>query len=76
MASKRINPETLVTHFNIAFPIGSDVSVRRDNGEILETKTRSVAWVMGGHSAVVMVDGIAGGYAVDRITRREPAKVA
>ena len=25
------------------------------------TKTRSEAWVMGGHSAVVMIEGISGG---------------
>jgi hypothetical protein len=32
-----------------------------------ETKTRSEAWVMGGHTAMVMVDGVAGGVMVESV---------
>ena len=31
------------------------------------TKTRSQAWVMGGHSAMVMVDGVAGGVLLESV---------
>lgn len=32
-----------------------------------ETKTRSEAWVMGGHSVMVMVEGVAGGVLLDSV---------
>lgn len=50
-----------------AFPLGCRVTVRRDNGELLDTVTRSEPWIMGGHSLVVMVEGIAGGYLLERV---------
>lgn len=48
-------------------PIGTKVLVRKDDGSVLETTTRSLAWLMGGHSAMIMVEGIAGGYRLDRV---------
>lgn len=47
--------------------VGTPVRVRRDNGDVLETVTRSEPWLMGGHSWMVMVEGIAGGYALHRV---------
>lgn len=44
-----------------------DVIVTRDDGSEFQTKTRSVAWIMGGHSAVIMVNGIAGGIRLSRV---------
>lgn len=67
---KRGNPEKQVAAFNTTFPVGSPVWVRKDDGRQEATKTRSEAWVMGGHSAMVMLDGIAGGYACERVTAR------
>lgn len=32
-----------------------------------ETKTRSEAWLMGGHTAMVMVEGVAGGVMVESV---------
>jgi hypothetical protein len=32
-----------------------------------ETKTRSKAWLMGGHSAMVMVEGVAGGVMIESL---------
>jgi hypothetical protein len=32
-----------------------------------ETKTRSEAWVMGGHSVMVMVEGVAGGVLLESV---------
>lgn len=53
--------------WNRLYPSGTPVEVTRDNGSILTTKTRSEAWVMGEHSCVVMVDGISGGYLLERV---------
>jgi hypothetical protein len=35
--------------------------------EPMVTKTCSVAWVMGGHSAMVMVEGVSGGVALESV---------
>jgi hypothetical protein len=58
----------LVAAWNDSVMVGAAVSVKRDDGSELETKTRSVAWVLGGHTAVVKVEGIAGGYLLTRCT--------
>lgn len=50
-------------------PLGTLVNVRKDNGSTLATKTRSDPWVLGG-TAVIMVEGISGGYSLDRVTVR------
>lgn len=57
-----------VTEFNEANPVGTAVNVRKDNGDIFRTVTRSAAWVMGGHTAMVLVEGISGGYMLERVT--------
>lgn len=56
--------------FNKRYPIGTSVTYY----ELIEplakprtTHTRSEAWVMGGHSAMIMVDGISGGVCLDHI---------
>lgn len=61
--------------FNAHYPVGSDVirfpsTTRNDNG--VPTKTRSEAWVMGGHSAMVMVEGHAGGVCLDCVGTDKP----
>lgn len=53
--------------WNAAHPVGTEVSVRKDGGEIMLTKTRSAAEVMGGHSAVIWLDNVRGCYLLDRI---------
>jgi len=53
-----------------AWPLGTAVVVTKDNGERVETCTRSEPWLLGGHTWVIMVDGIAGGYALDRVTAK------
>jgi hypothetical protein len=57
-----------VQEWNALYPIGTPVNVQRDNGTITQSKTRSAAWLMGGHTAMIMVDGIAGGYMLSRVT--------
>jgi len=47
---------------------GVKVFVSRDDGTVLETTTRSAAWLLGGHTGVILVDGIAGAYNLDRVS--------
>lgn len=63
-----------VSAWNAANPIGTKVILTRDNGTEEHTATRSAAWVLSGHTAVVMVDGRSGCYLLDRI-RPEPPTV-
>lgn len=56
-----------VMEWNQRHPIGIEVIVMRDHGEEFRSRTRSAAWVVGGHTAVVSVDGIAGGYLLNRV---------
>lgn len=56
-----------VDNWNKHYPVGQAVTVRRDNGETMETKTRSPAELLSGHSAVVWLDGISGCYLLSRV---------
>lgn len=55
--------------WNAANPIGTAVDVTRDNGAVERSKTRTEAYVMSGHSAVVMLEGISGCYLLSRCRR-------
>jgi hypothetical protein len=57
--------DMVVNAWNEKYPEGTPVIVTRDNGEKLETVTRSVAWSMCS-SAVVSVKGISGCYSLER----------
>jgi hypothetical protein len=65
--------ETMMTlqaacdEFNVKYPVGTKVFVRRDKGEMQETVTRSKAEVLSGHSAVIWLEGISGCYLLDRV---------
>ncbi|WP_221142429.1 hypothetical protein [Rhizobium lentis] len=54
--------------FNARVSVGSAVKLKKDSGEIIETKTRSRAEVLSGHSAVTWLEGISGCYLLDRVT--------
>lgn len=56
--------------WNANVPVGQPVAVVRDDGTVLRTETRSSAWCLGDGSPVVKVDGIAGGYALERVIVR------
>ena len=61
-----------VESWNKLFPLGTPVRVYRiyqEEKTAFNSKTRSAAWVMGGHSAMVMVEGQAGGHC---LTHLEP----
>jgi hypothetical protein len=56
----------IINRWNEKYPEGTRVIVTRDNGDKLETVTRSVAWSMCG-TPVVSVKGISGCYALERV---------
>jgi hypothetical protein len=56
-----------VSDWNDRYPVGTQVTVEMDSGEIRATKTRSSAWLLSGHTAVIMLEGITGGYLLSRV---------
>lgn len=67
----RPNPAKLQAQcdaWNRIYQAGQKVKVRLDSGEIRETKTRTRAEVLQGHSAVIWLDGVTGCYLLDRVT--------
>ncbi|CAO3439810.1 hypothetical protein [Azospirillum argentinense] len=44
------------------------MSARRDDGTSHITVTTSEAWVLSGHSAVILLKGISGCYLLNRVT--------
>lgn len=62
--------QKLVDDWNAKHPIGTPVTrykLINPLREPEETKTRSLAWFMGGHTAVVSVDGVSGGVMVESL---------
>ena len=53
--------------WNQSYPVGTEVIRTDDAGKELLTRTRSEAQVLGGHSAVIWIDGVSGCYALDRV---------
>lgn len=60
-------PRLTAEQWNAAHPIGTEVILTRDNGAETRTVTRSEAWTLGHGQAVVKVEGISGGYALERV---------
>jgi hypothetical protein len=54
-------------------PVGTAVVVTKDDGRYVRTTTRGAPWLMG-DVAVIMLEGISGGYALERVRalRDEP----
>jgi hypothetical protein len=55
--------------FNAECPVGTEVLVKTDTRGNLITNTRSEAYVLSGHTAVIFVEGISGCYALDRVSK-------
>jgi hypothetical protein len=55
--------------WNAAHPVGAEVTVTLDLGEVRFTRTRSIAWRICDHASV-MVEGITGGYLLSRVKPR------
>lgn len=60
-----------VDAWNANYAPGQAVNLVKDDGSIFPTRASSPARVLGGHSAVIWVDGIAGCYALERVTVRQ-----
>ena len=60
-----------VEKFNADNPVGTKVVVIMDDESRQETMTRSEAWVLCDHTAVVQLDGMAGCYLLDRVKTQE-----
>lgn len=56
-----------VDEWNDRVEVGDTVVVQLDSGERLRTRTRSEADILGGHSPVVWLEGVAGCYALERV---------
>jgi hypothetical protein len=48
-------------------PVGTRVIVQLDSGEELETITRSEPWLVGRDRPVILLAGLTGGYALERV---------
>lgn len=60
---KKLTPQESADHWNATYPIGTPVTrylLIDPLAEPTQTKTRSAAWVLGGHTAMVQVEGVAG----------------
>ena len=64
---KRRKRDLEVELWNLKYPVGTPVHVRMDSGEKRETKTRSKAEILSGHTAVIWLEGITGCYCLDRV---------
>ncbi|NIP51475.1 MAG: hypothetical protein GWN94_10540 [Phycisphaerae bacterium] len=53
--------------FNELHPVGSQVVYINDLGEIIKTKVKAEAQILCGHTPIVFLDGVRGGYALDRV---------
>jgi hypothetical protein len=60
------NGEAQVEAWNALNLQGTRVSVQKDDGKLYESRTRSEAWLLSGHTAVVLVEGITGAYLLSR----------
>lgn len=54
--------------WNAKHPVGTEVRVIKDDDTIHVNQTKSEAYMLGGHTAVIHVAGISGCYALDRVT--------
>ena len=60
--------QAICDKFNAIVKVGDKVRVRKDNGTSVETTTQSLAEVLSGHTPVIVLAGISGCYALDRVT--------
>ena len=55
-------------NWNLKHPVGTAVTLRKDNGEVKVTLTRSEAYVCDAGYAVAFFEGVSGYYLLDRAT--------
>lgn len=57
-----------VENWNLKHPVGTPVKLRKDSGEVVETKTRYPAYISDSGHAVCFFEGVSGYYMLDRAT--------
>lgn len=62
--------------WNAANPVGTEVTLERDNGQIEHTQTRSAAYVSHSGYAVIFLNKVSGHYILERVKKKQPAAVA
>lgn len=55
--------------WNAMHPVGSDVDLHRDSGEVTRTRTRSEAYVCDSGYPVIFLEGVSGYYLLKRVER-------
>jgi hypothetical protein len=58
-------------NWNLKHPVGTPVTLRKDSGETVQTKTRYAAYVADSGHAVCFFEGVSGYYLLDRATAIE-----
>jgi 16S rRNA C1402 (ribose-2'-O) methylase RsmI len=69
MANKKTKAhwEKFCAEWNTKNPVGTSVTLKRDNGQTFETKTRSAAYVSDAGYPVIFLEGVSGYYLLDRV---------
>ena len=70
----RTYTEKQVKDWNEKHPVGSEVMLRLDSGQFMDTKTRTPAWLSPYGAALVSVEGKIGGWDIGRVLFREDGK--
>lgn len=66
--AKQKRLQAVCDKFNAENPVGTNVLLQKDGqAEPFPTKTRSMAQVMCGHSAVIWLENVSGCYLLDRV---------
>lgn len=60
--------ELIVENWNLKHPVGTPVKLRKDSGDVIETKTRYPAYISDSGHAVCFFEGVSGYYMIDRAT--------
>ena len=63
--------EDEIQTWNELFPLKSPCLLRLDDGSEIETRVRSEAWALGDGTVVVKMEGMAGGWRIDRVKMLE-----
>lgn len=67
--------QALCDKWNVKYPIGTPVQFTLDSDDkVTYTTTSSLAEVLGGHTAVIWLDGVKGCYELDKVSPLIPVK--
>ena len=64
---RKPSQQRAVDNWNAKHAVGTEVTLTKDNGDVIRTKTRSEAEVLSGHTAVIWLEGVTGCYLLDRV---------